>query len=236
VTPRPCWTRRSLVLALAAGLGHARRARAAPWSAGPLKLADDTDREAFRAWFVLLADAQFESPAPEVVDCAALVRYAYREALRRHTPEWYRRNHLPGVALADVRSITGPTSSGWPLFRVATAPNRFAEFADAATLVRLNARLVGRQVAAARPGDLLYFHQDGARSPDHLMVFVGPSRFDRRGRDWIVYHTGPDEGRAGEVRKVTAADLERHPLARWRPIRQNPAFAGVFRLAILEAR
>ena len=43
------------------------------------------DRAAFLQWFVLIADAQFEQPAPEVTDCAALVRYAYREALRPHS-------------------------------------------------------------------------------------------------------------------------------------------------------
>jgi uncharacterized protein YfaT (DUF1175 family) len=37
------------------------------------------------------------------------------------------------------------------------------------------------------------------------------------------------------VRKVTLADLQRHPAARWRPVAANPAFAGVFRLAILDA-
>ena len=50
-----------------------------------VRLADESDRAAFRAWFVLLADAQFERRAPEVTDCAALVRFAFREArLTRH--------------------------------------------------------------------------------------------------------------------------------------------------------
>jgi len=31
---------------------------------------------AFRSWFVLLADAQFERPTDDVQDCAALVRHA----------------------------------------------------------------------------------------------------------------------------------------------------------------
>ena len=38
--------------------------------------ADASDRAAFRSWFVLLADLQFEQPADEVTDCAALVRFA----------------------------------------------------------------------------------------------------------------------------------------------------------------
>ena len=108
-----------------------------------------------------------------------------------------------------------------------------AEFADADTLVTLNARRLGRDVRAAQPGDLLYYRQDAADSPSHLMVFVGESRFDA-GHDWVVYHTGPDGQWPGEVRKVALHDLERHPSARWRPIAANPAFVGVFRLAILD--
>jgi uncharacterized protein YfaT (DUF1175 family) len=60
-----------------------------------VRLGDESDRAAFRAWFVLLADAQFERAAPEVTDCAALVRFAFREALRAHTPEWRHRIGMP---------------------------------------------------------------------------------------------------------------------------------------------
>ena len=54
---------------------------------GQIRLADESDRLAFGAWFAFLADAQFYRPSQEVTDCAALVRYAFREALRAHTPE-----------------------------------------------------------------------------------------------------------------------------------------------------
>ena len=200
---------------------------------------DDTDRAAFRHWFTYLADAQFERRADEVIDCASLVRFAYREALRAHTPEWFRRAHLPQAAsFPDVRQSPPIRDGAWLLFKVsadvAGQPARYAEFADAATLVRFNTRLRGREARLAQAGDLLYFHQQGAASPDHLMVMVGASRFDRERRDWVVYHTGPDGESAGEVRKVSLADLEQHPAPRWRPIAANPAFVGVFRLTILD--
>jgi uncharacterized protein len=198
------------------------------------RLVDDTDRSAFRSWFVLLADVQFEHTSADVVDCASLVRHAYREALRVHSPDWYRRNGVPVVAFADVRSATAATPGGWALFRVNRDPDRYAEFADAATIVRLNARRIGRRVEAARPGDLLYFHQPNAKSPDHVMVFVGESRCDSSSRQFLVYHTGPDEAGPGEVRKVALEDLRRHPMPRWRPVEENDAFVGVFRLAILD--
>ena len=238
---------RRLVFACALTLVAALACLARP--AAQVRLADESDRAAFRAWFVFLADAQFYRPTSDVTDCAALVRHAFREALRAHTPEWRRQAALPlAASFPDVqrRPATGP--DGWPLFRIsATDPPQVAEFADARTIVRYNARLVSRDIGAARPGDLLYFHQPQQTSPDHLMIVVGPSRFETDGRDWIVYHTGPlsvsdaDEFRAGasgsttpgEVRKVRLADLRRHPAPRWRPEAANPAFVGVFRLTIL---
>ena len=202
---------------------------------GTARSVDETDRLAFQSWFTFLVDAQFERAASDVTDCASLVRHAYREALRAHSPEWYRTSKLPRMmAFPDVRHVPAPAGNVWPLFRVSRTPERFAEFADAATLVRLNSTLRGRLVSAAQPGDLLYFRQEDADSPDHLMVFVGPSPFDAGRRDWVVYHTGPQGNTAGEVRKVSLADLQHHPVARWRPITSNPAFVGVFRLDILD--
>ena len=197
-------------------------------------LADESDRAAFRAWFTFLADAQFERRTDDVIDCASLVRHAYREALRAHSPEWYRRNQLPvAVSFPDVRGAPAATGGGWRLFRTGRNPDRFAEFADARTIVRFNARSIGRDARAARPGDLLYFRQAGS-SPDHLMVFVGDSRFDPDRRDWVVYHTGPQDDGPGEVRKVSLSDLAQHPAPRWRPAPANPAFVGIFRLSLID--
>jgi uncharacterized protein len=200
-----------------------------------VRLADESDRAAFRAWFVLLADAQFERQTADVQDCAALVRHAVREALRAHTPEWVRRSGLPFTPqFADVRSAPRAGAAGLPLFRVtAGATPKYAEFADAKTLINLNATALGRDPRAARPGDLLYFRQPGQREPDHLMVFVGRSHFENDGDDWVVYHTGPLDGGPGEVRKVRLSTLAQHPAPRWRPLTSNPNFIGVFRLGIL---
>lgn len=200
-----------------------------------VRLADESDRAAFRSWFVLLAEAQFERTTADVIDCAALVRHAFREALRAHTPEWLRQAQLPFVPrFADVRSAPRPTAQGWPLFRInnAAAPN-YAEFADARTLIGLNSRSLGRNTAALRPGDLLYFHQPSQQSPDHVMVFVGRSQFEIDGDDWVVYHTGPLDGGPGEVRKVRLTTLLQHPAPRWRPVAANPQFIGVYRLNAL---
>jgi uncharacterized protein YfaT (DUF1175 family) len=200
-----------------------------------VQLADESDRAAFRSWFALLADAQFERRAPDVTDCAALVRFAFREALRAHTPEWARRVGLPfNPGFPDVRSAPAAGPHGWPLFLISPGlPPRYGEFADARTLVALNARPLGRNVSSLATGDLLYFRQPGQSQPDHLMVFVGRSLFDPDGHDWVVYHTGPLDDGDGEVRKVALHDLQRHPAARWRPLESNPRFVGVFRLKVL---
>jgi uncharacterized protein YfaT (DUF1175 family) len=200
-----------------------------------VRLTDESDRAAFRAWFVLLADAQFERQTTDVNDCAALVRHAVREALRAHTPEWVRRSGLPFTPqFGDVKSAPRGGDTGLPLFRItSSATPKYAEFADAKTLINLNTKSLGRDLRAARPGDLLYFRQPGQREPDHLMVFVGRSQFEPEGDDWVVYHTGPIDSGPGEVRKVQLSTLVQHPAPRWRPLVSNPNFVGVFRLAML---
>ncbi|MPY89678.1 MAG: DUF1175 family protein [Luteitalea sp.] len=222
----------------------------------PRMAPDAADREAFRAWFVLLADAQFYRTTSDVTDCAALVRHAAREALRPHTPDWLRRMHLPVTRVyPEVAHRPAAREGMLPIFRVAHGADvRYVEFADARTIVRDNADRVGRNPAALRPGDLLAFHQPQQDEPYHLMVFVGRSVFEAEGDDWIVYHTGPltveaDESSsvpvasrtapdppiehgAGEVRKVRLDDLTRHPAPRWRPVAVNPRFLGVYRLQL----
>ena len=204
------------------------------WAQRPVL--DAQDRAAFTAWFTLLSDAQFYRPTPDVTDCAGLIRHAAREALREHTPEWLRTLDLPvAPVLPGVRARLRGADGQLPIFKTGDAtPARHAEFADARTMLRYNTVLVSRDVDAARPGDLLAFHQPGQTMPEHLMVFIGRSHFEREHGDWVVYHTGPDTARGdpGEMRKVRLRDLQRHPARRWRPHPSNPAFVGVHRLLI----
>ena len=237
----------SLCLLVAACLAHVN-AQVSP--------RDASDRAAVRAWIAILADAQFYRTTPDVTDCAALLRHAVREAVRPHTDEWQRRMQLPlGVTLADPVTRPAERDGMLPLFAVTAGRHpQYAEFADAQTIIRLNTSPRGRDVAALRPADLLYFRQEGQRLPDHLMVFIGRSAFESTGDDWVVYHTGPSAGAGtnvgggssaasaarppgrvapGEVRKVRLSDLQRHPSPRWRPVAINRAFVGVFRLTMV---
>src|SRR5271166_5086701 len=122
-----------------------------------LRLHDPADRAAFRRWFTLLAESQYyrgnDLPA-EVDDCAALLRFAYREALREHDATWAHGIAMPVPAsAADIQQYQYPyTPLGAALFRVrsgsfeASDPRNgsFAQFADVETLLRRNTFFVGR--------------------------------------------------------------------------------------------
>ena len=202
---------------------------------------DAADRLAFRSWFAFLAEAQYftNQPPAEIDDCAALIRFAYREALRRHDGAWASALRLPAIPpMPAVAGYSYPrTPLGANLFRVRAgaemSPDAFGQFADAEVLRTLNAQFVSRDLRRARPGDLLFYRQGSQRLPYHAMIFVGPSQITAGNERWIVYHTGPDGSRAGEIRRVTVNELMRHPDARWRPVPQNRAFLGVYRWNIL---
>lgn len=218
-----------------------------------LRLDDQADQQAFRRWFTFLAESTyFQAPhdrPTEVTDCAALIRYSYRESLHKHDGAWATALHLdqlPGAT--SVKKYDYPhTPLGANIFRTQPGPftpddlgsGAFAQFADAETLRRFNAHFVSRDLSAARPGDLVFFRQAGARMPFHTMIYMGPSHFTepQEGEAWLIYHTGPthERGRTdpGELRRVTVDDLMHHPYARWRPVPQNPAFLGVYRWNIL---
>jgi uncharacterized protein YfaT (DUF1175 family) len=212
-----------------------------------LRLDSESDRAAFRRWFTFLAEAQAFRPPDrlpsEINDCAALIRFAYREALREHQGAWATELALPAVpAAASLEKYQYPyTPLGANLFRVQPGAFRpedissgaFAQFADAQTLQRLNAHFLGRDLALARPGDLLFFRQLERDLPFHSMVFLGKSQFEPGADDWVIYHTGPLAGGKGEIRRVRLRDLLRHPSPRWRPVAGNANFLGVYRWNIL---
>lgn len=205
------------------------------------------DRDAFRRWFTFLAELQAfvepESLSREISDCAALLRFAYREALREHDGEWASNLGLRVMPPApSVKKYRYPfTPLGAALFRVAPGPFRaddlrnaaFAQFADAETLRTRNAHFVSRDLRQAQPGDLLFYRQLEQDQPYHAMIFLGASQLELDMHSWVVYHTGPVAGAAGEIRRVRTEELLNHPSPRWRPWPGNPNFLGVYRWNIL---
>jgi uncharacterized protein YfaT (DUF1175 family) len=216
----------------------------------PLELRTFGDRESFRRWFTGIAEAQFYETSKEwnaeQRDCAGLVRFAWREALRAHDRAWFQKMGESFDPVApDVHAYTLERSPvGEKLFRTAAgsfdesnlSDGTFAEFADARTLKEFNSAFVSRERAAAEAGDLLFFYQPWAQKyPYHVMIYLGRARTRSEGaRDWVVYHTGASPEDAGEVRKVRLSVLEHHPDPRWRPVVRNKNFLGFYRLKILE--
>lgn len=214
-----------------------------------LHLDSAADRAAFRQWFAAIAEYQSLRPTaelpPEINDCAALLRYAYRGALHAHNQTWLEENKLEALAvLPSVRKYAYPhTPLGAALFRVRPPSSTedlktsFAEFADARTLMHLNTFLVSRDVRLALPGDLLFYRQLEQNSPYHSITFVGRSQLIKgEGADdpILVYHTGPIDDSPGEMRRVQLSQLMQHPSPRWRPVPGNTNFLGVYRWNILK--
>jgi uncharacterized protein YfaT (DUF1175 family) len=205
------------------------------------------DRENFRRWFTWIAEMQFYNLSDqwnaEQRDCAGLVRFAFREALRPHDRPWFQRMGENYDPVAPDLTSGIATSLNGKLFRTAPgtytpadiADGRFSEFADAQTLKMFNVDFVGRDRDQAKPGDLLFFHQPWVQKyPFHVMIFLGEPRVASEGtHDWVVYHTGASPNDAGTVKKVRLAVLDQHPDKRWRPVSTNPNFLGFYRLKIL---
>ena len=208
------------------------------------------DRESFRRWFTSIAETQFYQLSDqwkrEQRDCAGLVRFAMREALRHHDRAWFQRM---GPAYAPVaRDVNGfdldNNQLGERIFRAdfgAYAPGdertaKFSEFADGRTLKNFNVTFVSRDRREAVAGDLLFYYQPWVQKyPYHVMIFIGEPRVASEGeRDWVVYHTGSSPSDEGTIKKVRLAVLDHHPDKRWRPIESNQNFLGFYRLKILQ--
>lgn len=207
------------------------------------------DRAAFVAWFTALAEGQatrLDDAWPAVhQDCAGLVRFAFREALKAHDHAWLeKRRYLATISAPDVRAVRYPylpfigdrpfREDGGAFDARAPLDGHFTAAATARTLWQHNTTLISRDVADARPGDLLFFavpHAPG--SGLHTMIALGP-RAGATPQDpvtRVVYHTGRDGERGhGEVRVVTIAELSRHPDVGWHPLAHNARFLGVHRL------
>lgn len=215
------------------------------------ELASYSDRENFRRWLTAIAEMQFYRLSEEwnasQRDCSGLVRFAWREALRRHDRVWLRRMGPEYELFApDVGAYTLDSSPlGEKLFRRRASflrnsseaeSHEFSEFADARSLKEFNSTFISRDRRLARPGDLLFFFQPRARRfPYHVMLFIGAAReAAEEARDWVVYHTGATPEDAGTVKKVRLGVLDRHPDGRWRPLESNPNFLGFYRLKILD--
>ncbi len=215
-----------------------------------VELSTEQDRTAFRRWFAAIAESQFYAADPRWGDanrdCAGLLRYAYAEALKRHDAGWRtRRAYLSDAVTPDVRKYHYPEVPllGERLFRVAPGPflsevpvaEAFSASASARWLVAENAVFLGKERALAGVGDLLFFNDPDAPGMGfHSMIYLGDLDGVRGDDDWVVYHTGPEGSRGGEVRRVHLSQLLQHPDEKWHPRPDNPNFLGFYRWKIAQ--
>lgn len=215
-----------------------------------VELTASSDRENFRSWFTAIAEMQFYQSSDEwnkeQRDCAGLVRFAMREALRQHDRLWFQKMGAGYEAVApDVRGFNLEKSplheklfrTDFGAFRESDlAENKFSEFADARTLKNYNVSFISRERSQAQSGDLLFYEQAFAQKfPYHVMIFLGKAKQANEGaNDWVVYHTGNSASDDGTLKKVRLAVLDHHPDKRWRPVENNKNFLGFFRLKILQ--
>jgi uncharacterized protein YfaT (DUF1175 family) len=214
-------------------------------------LGSDRDRTAFRRWFVAIALGQLTHRDDQWQDrdCAGLLRYCFREALKRHDNRWLAaRQWLVTAAIPDIAKYNYPAvpilstrvfnagGHGDSSEQVRTVVDdagdgdlhldRFATFAEAARLKDNSMTFVSRDAADALPGDVLFYLNDTRSAwPYHTMVYVG--------NRLTVYHTGPDGDDPGIVKRMTLAQLAAHPNPRWHPVESNPYFLGYYRWRIL---
>jgi len=214
------------------------------------ELVSEQDRRNFRRWFVSIAQSQIHKPDPawrkDDRDCAGFIRFAYREALKRHDSEWLRnRPFLVDVAIPDVGKYNYPAMPFVQSRIFRTGQGRFSTVdlsdttfmvtATASKLRSFNTEFVGKTIDHEQPGDLLFYYNPGdVNMPQHSMIYIGDWHRPPSMQDFVIYHTGPRDHDAGILKRVRLLDLSNHPDERWHPIAENPYFLGFFRWKILE--
>lgn len=225
-----------------------------------IDLTSQSDRTSFRRWFTTIALGQLThiDDRWHDRDCAGLIRYCYREALKRHDNAWLSsRKWLITGAIPDVRKYNYPNVPlvGTKVFNAGSREpergegvrgregereirparnlseresmvERFSEYAEAARLKDNSLGFFSRDPEEALPGDILFYLNDtDSEWPYHTMVYLGGGM--------TVYHTGPDGDAPGIVKRLSLAELSRHPNPRWHPVASNPYFLGFYRWRIL---
>ncbi|AEH51888.1 DUF1175 domain-containing protein [Pseudothermotoga thermarum] len=201
---------------------------------------DQKDSARFRNWFINIALDVFMNDSAiwneKERDCAGLIRFCAREALRKHDSNWLKRSGYKGPILPDVEKYNYPHLPliGDKLFRIVkgryNSPDEFGTFAVARILVECSMRFVSKDVKHALPGDVLVFmHPEDFEMPYHTMIYLGKLGTDQ---DWILYHTGPINQSTGELRLVKLESLSSFDPS-WEVSERNKYFLGFYRFKFL---
>ena len=227
-------------------------------------LTSTSDRMAFRRWFVAIALGQLKHLDDQWQDrdCAGLLRYCFREALKKHDNRWLRsRRWLVTAAIPDVAKYNYPDVPllGTRVFGV----GRDEDFGlgpsddpERRPTDRSRTRVTSSTRRHGLDLDRFAEFAEASRLKDNSMVFVSRSIEDAQPGDVVfylndtrsawpyhtmvyagngttVYHTGPDGDDPGIVKRMTLRELAAHPNPRWHPIVSNVFFLGFYRWRIL---
>jgi uncharacterized protein len=216
--------RRALMYAAAASVlspVHAANTWMPPTWNGPVL--DHQQSRQLRSWIVRLVSAQIRNgPTPRWFhrDCAGLIRFAVAESFREHDLAWRRSNGLLGLPLPPEIAIDS-ASKDQLRHRWRLSDGSQSAYAGAIDIVQGNCLFQSKQWQNAQPADLLFFdHGD----EQHLMVWMGQH---------VAYHTGSSTPQDNGLRAVTISALMQWRDTRWLPHKDNPNFAGIYRLAFL---
>lgn len=183
---------------------------------------DARQSELFRRWFVrIVAEQLRQGPTPRwhQQDCAGLVRFAANESLKPHDARWLRSMGMSNRDLPPEPQLDATQRQLAQQWR--QGGGQHGPYVTALKLIQHNAVPVGRDVNAARPGDLLFFDQGDEQ---HLMIWMGR---------YLAYHTGSRAPGDNGLRAVTLPQLMNWKDTRWIPDAANPNFIGVYRLRFL---
>ncbi|PLV59774.1 DUF1175 domain-containing protein [Thermotoga sp. KOL6] len=201
-----------------------------------------TDSERFRNWFVWIAISAFRNDPPiwpqSERDCSGFIRYCAKEALKKHTEDWFVLSRYEGPVWEDVEKYNYPNIPlvGTKIFRITKGPyksvDEFSNFAVARILVECSMDYITKDVSQALPGDIaVFYHPEDIEMPYHLMIYVGNMNMSSD-EGWFAYHTGPLNGNDGELRFVRYSELIHYDPS-WAPIKMNPYFLGFYRFKFL---
>lgn len=191
----------------------------------------------FRNWFTnIVINTAIKNKLPEnYSDCSGLIKYAYKETLKKHDAKWITKNEYDGPIFENLRynypdipflgvKIFRKTSG---VFNLDTIDIDFSEYVTARYLIEFNMDFISRNINDAKSGDILaFFHPEDPEYPYHLMVFI-----EYNNEDYLIYHTGPIEG-GGYIKIVKLKDFFKFDPS-WLPIKENKYFLGIYKFKIL---
>ncbi|WGS64384.1 DUF1175 family protein [Marinitoga aeolica] len=198
---------------------------------------NEEESKIFRSWFTnIVINTALKNNLPENYrDCSGLVKYAYKETLKKHDVKWISENQYDGPIFEDLRyNYSNVPYLGVKIFRkrdgifdLNKINEDFSSYVTARYLIEYNLDFITKDINKAKSGDILaFFHPEDPEYPYHLMVFVKYNN-----ENYLIYHTGPIEG-GGYIKIVKLKDFFKFDPS-WLPVENNKYFLGVYKFKIL---